>query len=491
MYLIPTPCSSMSPWGTWVSGRGALFSNVLQLEHQDETGRPTTIPFNECLTIRSVKDEEIAGRGIPAPGVAAVIELEFDNAPRRYLAAVDFLERSGWITTMLNVKMGINTETYRPQSGPTYFEPVDPMDMPQQVSCKSTTYVPVRQRLAQMEKQHTLNNSPYSANQPAVSPIFPTAPLKIRNRTSMPAQTPTPQEEEGELRGSVRRLFAVGPDGSPVAESEGQVLDWVKATKADSVTGERKEEWVPAERELSIFGLGPSRAQSVKRRPSISTYKGERSPIATGSLKRNTTVLSFDANDLNPSRSASRVTPRVPTIVPENNKTTLLDFPEPVPTPKPPQVEKTESSTSTTLPVRRQLPSLPDAAPGGSDMTAVMLKLDTNSGEVASLKDLLQRALDHSGPEVETILRRLEENVAAMRMDVKGAHDLSASNAYPPVNLTALEAKLEDILLVVRGLTTKSIDANSNSDDDPTKVAEEAAAAKEVTDIMSGTASSC
>ena len=477
MYLVPTPCSSLSPWGAWVSGRGALYSNVLELDHQDETGRPTTIDFLKCDGIRSVKDGEIASRGIPAPGVAAVIELEFEDRSRLYLAAVDFLERSGWISAMLDAKADVRFPASAPRR--MQFEPVDPMSGSQLDGSNVPAYVPVRQRLAQLEQQHSANSSPYSRNQPSPSPVLPTAPLQIRNRTPsyplQPKRTPFPQREtDGDLRGSVTRLFTVGPNGSPVAQPDGQVLDWVKATKADSVTGERKEEWVGAERDLSVFGPEPSRGQSEDQRHSSSEHPvGDHG--ANHSLERAPTVLSFDMNDLNPSRSASQVAPRVHPVE-VDNKTTLLDFPQPVPTPRILQEDEATSSMSTALPVRRQLPAVPPTGPSEGD-TLPVLKVDGRSGEVT--RSVLGTPGDSgSQTEAETILNRLEETVKAIHMDVKGVRDLSS----PSMDLSAVERKLDEILLVVKGIPSTS----QRQNDDPMQATDEAEAAKEVSDIMSG-----
>ena len=99
------------------------------------------------------------------------------------------------------------------------------------------------------------------------------------------------------LRESVQRMFDLEPDNPPTPPIDSL------ATRRDSAVTERIMAWQPVtERELSIFSrTGSKRSQATSPSfplPAISRME---------SYNKAETVLSFDPNDLNPSRSASQV----------------------------------------------------------------------------------------------------------------------------------------------------------------------------------------
>ena len=99
------------------------------------------------------------------------------------------------------------------------------------------------------------------------------------------------------LRDSVRRMFDQGP--VEASEAEGNE---VQTTPCSTEVNERIMAWQPVtERDLSIFGrTNPKLSEEVKESSRFSHVDVEVYPKAE-------TALSFDPNDLNPSRSASQV----------------------------------------------------------------------------------------------------------------------------------------------------------------------------------------
>lgn len=104
-----------------------------------------------------------------------------------------------------------------------------------------------------------------------------------------------------DLRDSVQRMFDHGPD----TDIKAAVPVVAGPSRSDSEATARIKAWQPVtERELSIF----SRTQSQRARADAGTE------IVGSQVHQPDTVLSFDPNDLNPSRSASQVR-RNPTVI--------------------------------------------------------------------------------------------------------------------------------------------------------------------------------
>ena len=140
VYLVPTPCSSVSLWGTWLTSFASLTTNHLRITYcpvfQDpKSGHSTpkrvlsgtsgatapavafsAIPLpaagqeadvelamKDCVEIRSLRREEIKGRGIPgAPeGIGTeVLEMVWSDGTRRYLGVEGVSGRLGWVSAI-------------------------------------------------------------------------------------------------------------------------------------------------------------------------------------------------------------------------------------------------------------------------------------------------------------------------------------------------------------------------------------------------------
>lgn len=120
-----------------------------------------------------------------------------------------------------------------------------------------------------------------------------------------PALAPALRAEGDDLRNSVQRMFDTGPDVPlqlHLVAGQGS-----GPSRSDSEATERIKAWQPAtERELSIFsrsGTGRSQASASP----MSVNRHAEMEMESQAYGKADTVLSFDPNDLNPSRSASQV----------------------------------------------------------------------------------------------------------------------------------------------------------------------------------------
>ena len=143
MYLIPTPCSSVSTWGSWLTSWAALTSSALKVTYcpvfQDpKSGNSTprrvfsgsgpaqtvsgpAVPFaqipppdlgtvpdveldmTQCVEVRSLRKEEVRGRGIPTvpEGVGTeVLEMVWADGTKRYIGVEGVGGRLGWVSAI-------------------------------------------------------------------------------------------------------------------------------------------------------------------------------------------------------------------------------------------------------------------------------------------------------------------------------------------------------------------------------------------------------
>lgn len=140
VYLIPTPCSSVSAWDSWLPSWGTLTSDALSITYCPVFSTPRTgslntprrcsgsstksvrgVPFSQisapnpqtppdktffmqnCLDVRVMKKDELKSKGIPmAPdGVGAeVIELTWEDRSRSYIALEGSEGRNAWLTAI-------------------------------------------------------------------------------------------------------------------------------------------------------------------------------------------------------------------------------------------------------------------------------------------------------------------------------------------------------------------------------------------------------
>lgn len=143
VYLIPTPCSSVSQWGSWLTSWAILTPFNLKVTYcpvfQDpKSGHSTpkrvfsgtglnqttsgpavafsSIPPPElgsqpdveldmmsCVEVRSLRKEEVKGRGIPTvpEGVGTeVLEMVWGDGTKRYIGVEGVGGRLGWVSAI-------------------------------------------------------------------------------------------------------------------------------------------------------------------------------------------------------------------------------------------------------------------------------------------------------------------------------------------------------------------------------------------------------
>ena len=134
LYLIPTPCSSVSQWGSWMTSWGVLtesslritFCPIFQEPQRSNSPRRTLDPkapvpyqaipapnpsqasdvdldMTGCAEVRSLRREELNGRHVPAApeGVSTeVLEMVWLDGSRRYIGVEGVSGRIGWISAI-------------------------------------------------------------------------------------------------------------------------------------------------------------------------------------------------------------------------------------------------------------------------------------------------------------------------------------------------------------------------------------------------------
>jgi hypothetical protein len=142
VYLVPTPCSSLSPWGSWLTSYATLSSAHLHITYcpifpTAQSGNSTprrvtsganaapptypSIPFGaiplpaadqvpdvemdmkDCVEVRSLRKDEVKGRGVPpAPeGIGTeVLEMVWNDGSKRYLGVEGVGGRLGWVSAI-------------------------------------------------------------------------------------------------------------------------------------------------------------------------------------------------------------------------------------------------------------------------------------------------------------------------------------------------------------------------------------------------------
>jgi len=142
MYLIPTPCSSLASWGSWLTSWATLTSHTLHVTycpifHNAQSGNSTPrrvlsgaspihastsgVPFSsipppeagsppdvellmkDCVEVRSLRREEVNGRGVPVvpEGVGTeVLEMVWSDGSKRYLGVEGVGGRLGWVSAI-------------------------------------------------------------------------------------------------------------------------------------------------------------------------------------------------------------------------------------------------------------------------------------------------------------------------------------------------------------------------------------------------------
>lgn len=372
---MPTPCSSVSQWGSWFTSFATLTPAALKITYcpvfqQAHSGHSTpkrvlsgmipstpTIPFasipppsastepdvelamKDCVEVRSLRKDEWKGRGIPsAPeGIGTeVLEMVWSDGTKRYLGVEGVGGRLGWVSAIWDVLLACKSTQPPILPPPSPAPMLDPYSQPARNSATHHTPLPSLNQTVVSSNPNEMPNFPSrlaleaSSAPPAVQKVGDTwvAASVLGSSDVGPSEK---RETADALRDSVQRMFDTGPDasldvGGPaptrreseatrtawMSRSEGPgktstVAEKIKAWQPSTVEHDAHEAWQPAtERDLSIFSRplphDPEAASAVH-----DIYMDE--PI-----RQTETLLSFDPNDLNPSRSASQVR-RAPTVL--------------------------------------------------------------------------------------------------------------------------------------------------------------------------------
>ncbi|WVF67489.1 hypothetical protein IAT40_002245 [Kwoniella sp. CBS 6097] len=178
MYLIPTPCSSLSPWGSWLSSWATLTSTTLHITYcpvfqNPQSGNSTprrvlsgtnpqlastpAVPFShisqpdsnvtpdvmmamkDCVEVRSLRRDEVRGRGIPPvpEGVGTeVLEMVWSDGSKRYIGVEGVAGRLGWVSAIWDVLLACKSTL------PPALPPPSPLVPPTNLSRTPTASLP-------------------------------------------------------------------------------------------------------------------------------------------------------------------------------------------------------------------------------------------------------------------------------------------------------------------------------------------------------------
>lgn len=142
VYLIPTPCSSVAQWGSWLTSYASLNPSHLKITYCPVFQGPSSgnstprrvlsganpfqaslpaVPFSsipspqagtepdvqldmkDCVEVRSLRREEVKGRGVPpAPeGIGTeVLEMVWSDGSKRYIGVEGVAGRLGWVSAI-------------------------------------------------------------------------------------------------------------------------------------------------------------------------------------------------------------------------------------------------------------------------------------------------------------------------------------------------------------------------------------------------------
>ncbi|WWC90564.1 uncharacterized protein L201_005500 [Kwoniella dendrophila CBS 6074] len=407
MYLIPTPCSSVSSWGSWLTSWAILTSNQLQITYcpifqnpssgnstpkrvlsgtnpSNHSGLPSIsfdqipqpekgttcdveLEMKDCVEVRSLRRDEVKGRGIPPvpEGVGTeVLEMTWSDGSKRYIGVEGVAGRLGWVSAIWDVLLACKS------TQPPALPPPSPLFPPTSLSRASTSHIPPfppsvpipsspyspssrNGKVEQSEFQSRLRALEMRSSGSSLPPVqkigdewvagsslgIPTSdidslPLSlpnpnvdlIRQRSASPLGQPKQRADNIGLRDSVQRMFDLGPDLDLTLERPKSTSS---SSRQSSEMSERIRAWQPSA-SPSTSGHDNSRRSfnrmnSNKSETSNTESKSLRLPydddnvtdIAAGGREylKTETMLSFDPNDLNPSRSASQVRKPGPSLL--------------------------------------------------------------------------------------------------------------------------------------------------------------------------------
>nr|ODN94505.1 hypothetical protein L204_04638 [Cryptococcus depauperatus CBS 7855] len=333
VYLIPTPCSSISPWDAWLpswahlttdtlsitycpvfptprSGSASAPRRCLETQNRAMKGVPfasisapnpltpadRTFSMGQCLDVKVLKKDEMKSRNLPpAPdGVSAeIIELSWEDGSRSYIAVEGPDGRKAWLTAI----RGLLPRT-------PVLPPISPAETPQGTVSPSLCPPSFQTR----QSVGTITDANYNAF-PLVQKFgnewIAGGALAITNGET-DSQSKADEEGNSPTNEETPRVFADLPSSEPNLDDH--YLPWnsdnmERASSPHSSAASKKViNWqgpIHTERELSIFARDKELANSPYHRLGDDDHLSVFLPSDT--------MLSFDSDDLNPSRSASQV----------------------------------------------------------------------------------------------------------------------------------------------------------------------------------------
>ncbi|KAE8541942.1 hypothetical protein D1P53_002116 [Cryptococcus gattii VGV] len=345
IYLIPTPCSSVSAWDSWLPSWATLTSDALSITYcpvfpTPRTGSSDTprrcsgssiksargVPFSRisapnpqtpsdkifsmqnCVDVRVVKKDELKSKSIPlAPdGVGAeVIELTWEDRSRSYIAVEGSEGRNAWLTAIRGI---LPRTPVLPPITPSE-TPFGSISSPLRHSSRhsSPLSIPHRGSIGTVEDA---GFGSFPSIQKVGDEWVAGGPLHTLSNDLESLRSRPRLREDSPLRESVSLMFADKlPSQTPPRQSFVPQPEVGRSTShASSEASQRILEWqapVQNRKELSI---------SAQSQLLPTSFLSSGIDVGSATMSHSDTMLSFDSEDLNPSRSASQVG-RVPTDV--------------------------------------------------------------------------------------------------------------------------------------------------------------------------------
>ncbi|OCF38674.1 hypothetical protein I317_07551 [Kwoniella heveanensis CBS 569] len=377
MYLIPTPCSSLSPWGSWLSSWATLTSTNLHITYcpvfqHPQSGHSTprrvlsgtnpqqastpavsfsqisqpeasvtpdvTLAMRDCVEVRSLRRDEVRGRGIPPvpEGVGTeVLEMVWSDGSKRYIGVEGVAGRLGWVSAIWDVLLACKS------TQPPVLPPPSPIVPPMNLSRTPTANLPslplpspqsqsrrptdpdFKSRLIALEARSSGSNGHLPPIQKMGDEWVAGSTLDLPGSDlgSLPNPVPMPDPDPGAigvrkvdtigLRDSVQRMFDMGPDIDLTLERPKSATPSRRSQSSEM--SERIKAWQPASSasSASAHGTAPIFSRTNSNRSTNSDTKSITIPYSEvdreNGFPKSETMLSFDPADLNPSRSASQV----------------------------------------------------------------------------------------------------------------------------------------------------------------------------------------
>ncbi|TYJ53517.1 hypothetical protein B9479_005848 [Cryptococcus floricola] len=364
IWLIETPYMPSSPWGDWLPSWAHLTSDTLSVTYCPVFSTPRnahsgtasrisnnksstkSVPFSaitpppldtpadkvlhvmNCLDIKSLKKDDLKARGVPlAPdgNGGEVLEIVWENKVRSYLAVEGVDGRNAWLAAI----RGIIPRT-------PVLPPITPAETP-----FASMSSPLRQASLPRVPSHRpsvgtlhagetgfgslqLVENEWVASRPLSGPLSGYGSSEDGS-PRRPLPVPGPVKEDSPLRNSITRMFSerkfdtqekqqakpedvFGVDETPMDIPKPFSHEKQRSSSQSSEVSQRIIDWqtpVQTERDLSVFAR--SRLPPIPTTEPFYPHKDEEDSGEHLNIPPSETMLSFDSDDLNPSRSASQV----------------------------------------------------------------------------------------------------------------------------------------------------------------------------------------